>query len=209
MGATRFNTYVGIGAAGALYGDAGLTLAAVTIAVLVPLVNLLSVLVLVAAVPGAPGAPSGLARALGELIRNPLILGSAVGIGLNVSGIGPLPVAGPVIGVLGQAALPLGLLAVGAGLDARELERGAGALASATVLKLVIMPGAMILTCAMFGVGGLTAKVAILFAALPGATTAYILARQMGADAPLMANIITVTTVVAALTMPAVLAWFG
>ena len=205
MGATRFNTYVGIGAAGALYGAAGLTVAALAIAVLVPLVNVLSVLVLVAVTPGE----QRWSRALSETLRNPLILGSAAGIALNVLGLGPPPGIDDVVHALGAAALPLGLLAVGAGLDLGSIRGATGALTWATVLKLGVMPAAMIAACAAFDVTGLSAKIAILFAALPGASTAYIIARQMGGDAPLMANIITVTTVAAAATMPGFLIVFG
>ena len=208
MGATRFNTYVGIAAAGALYGAAGLTVAALAIAVLVPLVNVLSVLVLVAVAPQIDGGRRW-SRALWETVRNPLILGSAAGIALNVLGLGLPPGIDDVVHALGAAALPMGLLAVGAGLDLGSIRGAAGALTWATVLKLGVMPAAMIAACAAFGVDGLAAKIAILFAALPGASTAYIIARQMGGDAPLMANIITVTTVAAAATMPGFLIVFG
>ncbi len=208
MGATRFNTYVGIAAAGALYGVAGLTMAALAIAVLVPLVNVLSVLVLVSVAPQIDGGRRW-SRALWETVRNPLILGSAAGIALNVMGLGLPPGIDDVVHALGAAALPMGLLAVGAGLDLGSIRGAAGALTWATVLKLGVMPAAMIGACAAFGVDGLAAKIAILFAALPGASTAYIIARQMGGDAPLMANIITVTSVAAAATMPGFLIVFG
>ena len=46
MGSTRFNTYIGIAAAGSLYGETGLIIASVAIAVLVPQVNILSIFVL-------------------------------------------------------------------------------------------------------------------------------------------------------------------
>ena len=94
-------------------------------------------------------------------------------------------------------------------MDAGAIGATARPLAWASVLKLGASPAAMIAACGLFGVAGLAAKVAILFAALPGASTAYILARQMGGDAPLMANIITVTTVIAAATMPAILVALG
>ena len=59
-----------------------------------------------------------------------------------------------------------------------------------------------ILTCNLLNVTGPSAQVAVLFAALPSARTAYVLARQMGGDTALMATIITVTTLVAVVTMP-------
>ncbi len=64
----------------------------------------------------------------------------------------------------------------------------------------------MALIAPVFGVEGLTAKVAILFTALPSASTAYVLARQLGGDAELMAGNITASTLLAAITLPAMLA---
>ena len=113
MGATRFNTYVGLAAASALYGAGGLTLAAMVLAVWVPLVNVLSVLVL--ARLGEPRRAA--AAALVAIVANPLILACALGIGLAVGGHALPPVVDRLIALLAAGALPLGLLAVGAGLD--------------------------------------------------------------------------------------------
>jgi predicted permease len=55
-------------------------------------------------------------------------------------------------------------------------------------------------------VEGITRDIAILCASVPGATSAYILARQLGGDAQMMAGMITATTVAALVTMPLVLA---
>ena len=55
--------------------------------------------------------------------------------------------------------------------------------------------------------GRLETAVLVTFAALPGASTAYILARQLGGDAPLIAAIVTVETAAALATLPAVLVW--
>jgi malonate transporter len=43
-------------------------------------------------------------------------------------------------------------------------------------------------------------------AAVPASSSAYVLARQMGGDAPLLAQIITLQTILAALTMPIAIA---
>jgi predicted permease len=74
------------------------------------------------------------------------------------------------------------------------------------MLKLVVMPLTTWLFCRLFGVEGVTAATAVLFAAAPISVSAYVLARQLGGDAPLMAGLITITTVGAVVTMPVVLA---
>ncbi len=203
QGAIRMNTYVGIAAAFALWGEAGLTLAALAIAVLVPTVNLVSVAVL-GRYAGQRRPSAGAMLAL--LARNPLILACLVGIALNVGGIGLTPVIGPVIEVLGRAALPLGLLAVGACLDVAAARASRSLVAIACGLKLLAMPLVAALACAAFGVEGLTQATAVLFAALPSAPASFVLARELGGDASLMAGIITASVMLAALSMPLMLA---
>ena len=58
------------------------------------------------------------------------------------------------------------------------------------------------------GLSGLLVQVAVLLAALPTATSAYILARQLGGDAPLMAGIISGQTLLAMVTIPLMLSLF-
>ena len=206
MGATRFNTYVGIAAASALYGDDGLVLAALTIAVLVPLVNFLSVLVLIK-YASASDEHNFWRAIIWPLVTNPLIVASGIGIFLNAMS-WRLPVGiDATISALGLAALPLGLLAVGAGLKTEIIGAAIIPLAWASAFKLIAMPTAMLLTCRCLGLTGLPAHIAILFAALPSASTAYIIARQMGGNAPLMAGIITITSLIAAITMPLIMAY--
>ena len=202
MGAVRFNTYVGIGAAGAVWGEAGLTIAAVVLAIWIPLVNFLSVWVLLRTGGAGATTPMPWARLALGTITNPLIVACGFGAALNLTGLG-LPFAiDRLVAVLGAAALPLGLLSVGAGLELGRLRLSLGPLAMATALKLAVMPLTMLGATKLFGVTGLSATVLILFAALPGSPAAFILARQMGGDGPLMAGIITVTTLISVITLP-------
>lgn len=203
QGAIRFSTYAGITAALALHGEAGLTLAAVAVATMIPTCNLLSVAVL--SRYGGEGA-AGWRDFVGSILKNPLILACAIGVVLNATGLGLPPGVDSTFEVLGRGALGLGLLCVGAGLSWRAANAARCEIVLASALKLVLLPVAVAAACAAFGASGLAARVAILFAALPGAPASYVLARQMGGDAPLMAGIVTATTLLAAFTMPAVLA---
>lgn len=203
MSAVRFNTYVGIGAASALWGDAGLTVAAVVLAIWVPLVNFLSVWVLLRHGEAGSDAPMPWRRLMVAVVTNPLIIACALGAALNLSGLG-LPFAvDRLVAVTGAAALPLGLLAVGAGLDLGGLRLSLRPLALGIVFKLAVMPLAMLGTAAAFGITGLPAAVLVMFAALPGSPASYILARQMGGDGRLMAGVITLTTLASVITLPA------
>jgi len=202
QGSIRFNTYIGLAAAAGVLGAAGLAAAAVAVALLVPLGNLLSVAAL--AWLGTGDRPKSL-EVLRQLALNPLILASVLGIAINLAGLELPPVVDPLLTVLGRGALPLGLLAVGAGLDFAAARLGGRTLALACVLKLAVLPALTALGCWIFGATGAAAAVAVLFNGLPTAPSAYILARQMGGEAKLMASIITTQVALSALTLPVLL----
>jgi predicted permease len=203
QGGVRINTYVGLALAAALYGPRGLALAAVAMVAMIPVLNLMCVPVLARLGGGANGRGR---RLLLELAKNPLILGCAAGFALNLSGLRLPASLHETLAVVGRAALPMGLLAVGAGLRPRALGGALGPVLWASGAKLVLMPLAAAALCALLGARGPALGVAVLFAALPTASSSYILARQLGGDAELMATILTAQTVLAALTLPLVAA---
>ncbi len=199
QGALRFNTYVGVAGAAALHGSAGATVAAVAVALMVPVVNVLCVTSFIAA--GTLG-PSSLARSFAALTRNPLILACLVGIGLNLSGIGLPGGSGEAVALLGRAALPLGLVAVGVALRPAALMRLDRGVWAANLVKLMLVPATVLALALLLDLDPVSRDVALLFAALPTATSAYILARQLGGDAELMAALITGQTLLAMATLP-------
>lgn len=199
QGAVRFNTYVGVAGAAALHGSHGATVAAVALALMIPVVNVLCVLTFIAA--GTLGR-SGFWKSLGALVQNPLILACLAGIGLNLSGIGLPGWSAGSLELLGRAALPLGLVAVGVALRPHALLRKDLGLWVSSLVKLVLMPVLVLVLGWVFGLDRVSLDVALLFAALPTATSAYILARQLGGDADLMAGLITAQTLLAMLTLP-------
>jgi malonate transporter and related proteins len=198
QGAIRNNTYVGLGAAGTLYGEAGLAVLGLVIFVVVTTVNLLSVTVLLHYGRRAAGRR----ELVGSVARNPLILACVLGFVLNAAGIDLAGVPRATLAILGQASLTLGLLCVGAGLELAHLGRDPPATVATCALKLLLMPAASALACRLFGVEGVTAAVAVLFTAAPISASSYVLARQLGGDAPLIASLITLTTIGAVVTMP-------
>ncbi len=202
QGAVRQNTYIGLAVSFGVFGADGLAVAAVVLAVIVPLVNVLSVAMLACFGHGARPTFMGTARRMAE---NPLIIACVMGIGLNLAGLDLPPVIAPLLEILANGALPLGLLTVGAGLDIKAARAGGKAVGAAVCLRLVALPMITALACWMFGVSGIAAFVAVLFNGTPSAPTSYILARQLGGDARLMASIITVQTGLALITLPAAL----
>ena len=203
QGATRWQTYVALAVSGSLFGDLGLALASVAMVAIVPLVNVFSVAVL--AHYASPEKQSVRAIAM-TVVRNPLIWACAIGLAINVAHL-PLPrIWHEVADALGRSSLGIGLLVTGAGLRLEGLFRPSLAASVAVFLKLVLMPALAIALALWFGLSGANLAIVAACSAVPASSSAYVLARQMGGDAPLLAQIITLQTVLAALTMPVVIA---
>ncbi len=193
QGNIRPNTYVGIAAAFAMFGEPGLTLTALALVCCVPTVNIISVTALVR-FASPPGTRFQWRRAVWPIVTNPLIISPLVGVIFNAAGIGSPPVLGPLLDFLGRAALPIGLMAVGAGLDLAAV-RPAGRLVAVTLaIKLALVPFLTFLMCRALGLDAVTTAVSVTYAALPVSASSYVLARQLGGNAELMAGIITATT---------------
>lgn len=196
QGAIRFNAFVSIAGATALHGVSGTAASAVVLAALIPCVNVLSVSCLL-----ADGATDW-RRMLYSLATNPLIVACVVGGLLNVAGIGLPGWSENVLAMLGQAALPLGLLAVGAAMKPATLWQTGRAFWAASAIKLVVLPALALGVAHLCGLGATGRDVVLLFSANATATSSYILARQLGGDADLMARLIAGQTLLAMLTLP-------
>ncbi len=202
QGALRFNSYVAIGAIAAILGPKGVALSAIAVAIMVPLLNTLCVSVLVHHTNDGESDLSMFAR---QFVQNPLIMSCLAGIAVQFIGM-PLPtVLATTVEMIGKAALPLGLLAVGASLDLADARARPRPVIIATVLRLLLMPLFVAVGANLVGVTGIAKTAALVCAAVPGASSSYILARQLGGDAPLMANITTAQTLAAMVTMPLIL----
>ena len=181
----------------------GFALASVAMVAIIPLVNVFSVAVL--AHYASPEKQSARAIAL-TVVRNPLIWACAIGLTLNVLHL-PLPrIWHEVADSLGRSSLAIGLLVTGAGLHLEGLFRPSAAAALGVFLKLILMPALAITLALAFSLTGSNLVIVAVCSAIPASSSAYVLARQMGGDAPLLAQIITLQTILAAITMPVVIA---
>lgn len=203
QGAVRFSNYAAFSVAAGLYGDAGITVFSIVAVFAVIAGNVISVTVLAVY---ADAERTDWRDIAGQLARNPLLLAVIAGVLLNLSGVGLPWIFGPTLEIAAAAALPMGLLAVGAGLDIGALRRGRDLLFLACGLRLVAMPVLALGATWLFDIDGLTRAAVLIYATAPVAPSAYILARQLGGDAELMSGIITGSTLFAAVTMPV---WFA
>jgi hypothetical protein len=201
QGSIRFNNFLGLALAAPLFGAAGQAVGAVLVGLIVPAVNVILV-VTFAAGGTARASPGAMLR---QVATNPLILGCALGFVLNLTG-GLPPGVGPLLRAVGAASIGLGLMAVGAALTLAMLRTRLDAQVAAIGLKLALVPAVTAAAAWLLAVPAAPLAVVVLFMGLPTASTAYVMARQMGGDAPLMAAITTSQHLAAAATLP-VLAW--
>lgn len=199
QGATRWQTYVALSVSGNLYGKVGLALASVAMVAIIPMVNVFSVAVLAHYASDGKRSPRAI---LTTVVKNPLIWACVVGLAINLAHV-PLPkIWHDVADALGGSSLAIGLLVTGAGLRLEGIFRPSLAASVALVLKLVLMPVLTVALAVWFGITGANLAIVTACAAVPTSPSAYVLARQMGGDAPLLAQIITLQTILAAITMP-------
>ena len=199
QGILRFNTYLGLAAVGSLFGQDGLTLAAIMLALMVPTVNVLSVWSLT-----AERGVSARSLLL-PILKNPLILACLGGALVNLSGLGLPGGSDRLLSLLAAASLPLGLLCVGAALKPEQLGGEIPALGWNSLLRLLGMPMLAWTVAYALQLPAMESTVLVLFFALPTAPTAYVLTRQLGGDSQLMAGIITLQTLLAAASLPLLL----
>jgi predicted permease len=180
-----------------LFGPRGVALLALIVSVCVPLANVIAVWAL------ARHAQRGLWR---ELAANPLILATLGGLLTNLAGWTLPPLAQGFLARLGSAALALGLLCIGAGLSLAAVQAERALLGYFSAVKLLLCPLLALALIALTGLQGLPAQVLMLFAALPTASSAYVLAARMGGAAAPVAFVVTLQTLAAMLTLPL---WLG
>jgi predicted permease len=206
QGATRWHTFIAFAIVPLIFGGDALALAAVSAAAMTPILNVVNVAVI--SLYARDERPS-LARLALIVLRNPFFLASMGGVIWQLLGLQLPALAAQVLDMVGRGSLGLALLTVGAGLRIDEAMNAKAVVALAIVLKLAVVPLLIFACLKALGVTGTPAAVALLCGAVPTGSGAYVLAKQMGGDAPLIANILTAQVIFAAVTIPLVLAWLA
>ncbi|MPV86933.1 AEC family transporter [Ostreibacterium oceani] len=201
QGIIRFNSYIYFALVEALWGTDSLGYAAILAGLVIPIVNVCCV----SSFFVGKGAFSW-RLLLQSLAINPLIIGVILGFIIN-----QYPILMPRIGmqsleILGNAALPLALLSVGAALKIKRLWQpfegfSLTSIWLTTLGKLVIAPSVAYLLVWALGIDPFTGQLLILLTAIPTATAAYILAKQLKGDADMMVVIISLQTITAIATL--------
>lgn len=195
--AFRFNSYVALALSERLAGQAGVAWMALIAALCVPLCNIGAVW------PLARHGGQGFAR---ELLRNPLILATAGGLAFNLLGLQLPTLAAMTLNRIGSAALPLGLMAVGAGLQFGALREGPRLAAGLLTIRHALLPALAIALVLTLGLPPAQQAVVVAFAAMPTASSCYVLAVRMGGHGGYVAGLVTVSTLLGLAGLPLSLA---
>lgn len=198
--AFRFNSYVALALAERIGGSAGVAWIALLVALCVPLCNLGAVWSL---------ARHGGQNTLRELAHNPLIIATVAGLLANLAGLRLPDTAATVLGRIGAAALPLGLMAVGAGLELGGLQKAPRLAAALLSIRHLLLPLVGLGVGLLLGLPTGQAQILVAFAALPTASSCYVLAARMGGDGPYVAGLVTASTLLGMLSVPLALAVFS
>ncbi len=196
--AFRFNSFIALAMAERLGGAQGVAGMALLMAFCVPVANVAAVW---------PLARHGGQPYLRELARNPLILGTLAGLLANLMGLRLPEPLNLTLQRIGLAALPIGLMAVGAGLRFGGLKAASGLAAALLLIRHAALPLVALGLTLLIGLPDAQRLTVLLFAALPTASSAYVLAVRMGGDGAYVAGLVTVSTLLAMVCLPLWLAW--
>ncbi len=205
QGSARHNSFIGLALAANLFGPAGFDIAILATAILVPITNIVMVIMLVGSLKSDRTTSLPLAI-LRELARNPYVISILLAVGANQLIGDRIPVVHDVADVLGAGALPITLLAVGANLRVRAMAASTIPLVLAFTGKMVVFPVAVLVIGLAVGLPQNVLQIAVVYSVVPTGASSYTLSKQLGGDAPLMAAIVTLQTLIAAVSIPLSLA---
>ena len=188
---------MGIPVATALLGSDQLGTVSILIAVVVPLFNMLAVVVL-EVFRGQRPKPLHI---LGQIVKNPLVIASALGILTLAAGIRLPHILERTIQNVSAIASPLQLFLLGAFFQFSGLKTYRRELVTVSAAKLIVSPGLFLGLGALLGFRGVAFVSLIGIFASPTAVNSFTMAQQMGGDAELAGDIVVTTSAVSILTM--------
>ena len=198
LGVFRSNDAIfGLGVAAALLGDDHLTLMTLAIALTVPLFNVLSVL----AMERYRGGKVNVWQLLLRVIKNPIVLGCLAGFAANFTHL-QLPdfINTPLSG-LSALCTPLAFVSLGGTIAFSALRKNALAITVVNLLRLIIIPVAVIGTFLLLGYRGEPIVVIMILFGAPVAIVTYSMAVGVGADDELAGGLLAVSSLLSIVTM--------
>lgn len=191
--AFRFNSFIGLALADRLAGAQGLFFLSVLIGFCVPIFNIAAVW---------PMARESRQSFAGQLVRNPLIVATVLGLGANLLGFRMPEWLEPPVSRIGAASIALGLMSAGAGMQLGLLTHAKRLSVAVLAIRHLIQPLVALAAILVFALQGDQALILLLFAALPTASSCYVLAARMGYNGPYVAGLVTLSTLLGIVSLP-------
>ncbi len=192
--------YVGLPVAFYILGDAGLAQAGIISGFLMIVQNVMSSTILQAY--SQEKSLSGHFSLVVQYLKNPVIIGSLVGImasGLEI----PVPrVIDRTLNMLGDLAPAAALLLIGASLSFKAMSSRKRIISITVVTKLILLPLAALFIFKLLALDIKDYLPALILLATPTATVAYVMSKQMGSDSEIAVATISATTIISAVTLP-------
>ncbi|WP_017443102.1 AEC family transporter [Rickettsia gravesii] len=204
QGSIRYNSYIFFGVSSPLLGSSGLSIVAVISSYMIIFTNILSVMIFAYYIPNKSVTNTirtSFVLMMKLIVRNPLIIASLVGFVFNYSNLELHLGLKKTLDSLSNAALAIGMLNVGAGLNFTIRQELLHNVMFTSFVKLVAFPLVSVVVLWLMSIDGLDRSVGILYSCLPCASTAYVLSRQLDGDPDSMASIITFTTFFSVVTI--------
>ena len=200
--------YMGVPLCLAAFGEAGLPPAMLAVIVTSIVSMVFGVMLIELEVAAGHGPLRTFLRAAFNVARNPLPMSIALGIVVSATG---LPIPTPVekwLDLLGAAAAPCALFAIGLFLSDKSIKRGLAEAGLATLIKLLLQPLLAALILPFFiDLGSVAGRVALLMASLPTAANAFVLAKQFDISVEQNTASVLLSTAFSVVTVSALLVW--
>lgn len=175
-----------------------------TLGPIVPVYNIVAVLVLLGC-NHSLGART--LRTMGlQVATNPLLVASAAGVAVSLSGWSFPPAVQRTLQTVGQLALPLALLCIGGRIASARLGERGGLAVLAAVIKVTVGPAVGYVAARWMGIGPVETAAALILLACPTAVASYVLSEQLGADSALSAGAVVVSTILSVVSLAVVVA---
>ena len=138
---------------------------------------------------------------LKNIATNPLIIGILLGVVFLLAKI-PIPAAADkTLTYLANLTTPLALISLGANFRMESLKGRVGYALIGALTKTVILPAAAVTPAALIGLRGPSLGVVLICFGAPTAVSSYIMAKKMGNDHELAAQILLLSTLFCVLTI--------
>lgn len=152
---------------------------------------------------------AGFANTLRGVITNPVVAGILAGALFGFTGLPMSDVVGTPLSMLGQAAAPLALVALGMGLAEYGARDGWRISVAITTIKLFIQPFVVWLLARALGLPEMETRVVVLLSSIAVGANVYLMSRQFKVLEGPVASSLVLSTGLAALTTPLALTLVG